>query len=65
MPKVVDDCENMDDEDEIPGCASDDPTGRMDRTQLTGSDPHVSRTELYQNNDLLYRGTRSSTRALT
>ena len=43
-PKVVDDCENMEDEDEIPGCASDDRMGRMDRTQLTGSDPHVSWT---------------------
>ena len=26
-PKVVDDCENMEDEDEIPDCASDDPMG--------------------------------------
>ena len=51
-PKVVDDCENTVYEDKNPGCASDDPIGRMDQRQLPEFEPHGIRMEQHQNNDL-------------
>ena len=56
-PQQVDDCENAVFEGRTPGCASDEPLGRTDLRQLTWSETQGSRTEQYQNNDLLQQTT--------
>ena len=56
-PQQVDDCENPVFEGRNPGCASDEPMERTNLRQLTWSEAQGSRTEQYQNNDLLQQTT--------